>query len=85
MEVEGSDRQMRQSIRLRRIAGIPIGMHWTFVVIAALITDLLAASVVSAIIPHQPASDTGRWQLPTGQPARSRGWCLHVISRRRYP
>jgi Zn-dependent protease len=44
---------MRQSIRLGRIAGIPVGMHWTVVVIIALITDILAASVLPAVIPHQ--------------------------------
>jgi Zn-dependent protease len=44
---------MKQSIRLGRIAGIPVGMHWTVVVIAALITDILATSVLPAIIPHQ--------------------------------
>ena len=45
---------MRQSIRLGRIAGIPIGMHWTVVVIVALITDILAVGVLPATIPHQP-------------------------------
>ena len=45
---------MRQSIRLGRIAGIPIGMHWTVVVIAALITDMLLG-VLPTAIPHQSA------------------------------
>lgn len=44
---------MKQSIRLGRIAGIPIGMHWSVAVIAVLITDLLATSVLPAITPHQ--------------------------------
>lgn len=44
---------MRQSVRLGRIAGIPIGMHWTVVVIAALITDMLAAGWLPAVIPHE--------------------------------
>ena len=44
---------MRQSIRLGRIAGIPIGMRWSVAVIAVLIADLLATSVLPAIIPHQ--------------------------------
>ena len=39
---------MRQSVRLGRIVGIPIGMHWTVVVIAALITDMLAAGWLPA-------------------------------------
>ncbi|HUZ26849.1 MAG TPA: site-2 protease family protein [Streptosporangiaceae bacterium] len=46
---------MKQSIRLGRIAGIPIGMHWSVLVIVALITDMLAASVLPGIIPHQSA------------------------------
>ena len=46
---------MKQSIRLGRIAGIPIGMHWTVVVIVVLITDILGASVLPAVIPHQSA------------------------------
>jgi len=45
---------MRQSIRLGRIAGIPIGMHWTVVVIAALITDMLLG-VLPTAIPHESA------------------------------
>ena len=46
---------MRQSVRLGRIAGIPIGMHWTVVVIAALVADMLAADWLPAVIPHQSA------------------------------
>ncbi len=46
---------MRQSVRLGRIAGIPIGMHWTVVVIAALFTGMLAAGWLPAVIPHEPA------------------------------
>jgi Zn-dependent protease len=46
---------MKQSIRLGRIAGIPIGVHWTVAVIVALITGMLAASVLPPVIPHQPA------------------------------
>ena len=46
---------MRQSVRLGRIAGIPIGMHWTVVVIAVLITDMLAAGWLPAVIPHESA------------------------------
>ncbi|HVB42831.1 MAG TPA: site-2 protease family protein [Streptosporangiaceae bacterium] len=44
---------MKQTIRLGRIAGIPIGMHWTVLVIVALITDILAVSVLPAVIPRQ--------------------------------
>ena len=46
---------MKQSIRLGRIAGIPIGMHWSVLLIGVLITDLLAISVLPAVIPRQPA------------------------------
>jgi Zn-dependent protease/CBS domain-containing protein len=44
---------MRQSIRLGRVAGVPVGMHWSVIVIFALITDILAASVLPSVIPHQ--------------------------------
>ena len=47
---------MKQSIRFGRIAGIPIGMHWTVVVIVVLITDILGASVLPAVMPHQSAA-----------------------------
>jgi Zn-dependent protease/CBS domain-containing protein len=43
---------MRQSIRLGRVAGVPVGMHWSVIVIFALITDILAASVLPSVIPH---------------------------------
>ena len=47
---------MKQSIRLGRIAGIPIGMDWTVVVIVVLLTDILGASVLPAAMPHQSAA-----------------------------
>jgi Zn-dependent protease len=46
---------MKQSIRLGRVAGIPVGMQWTVAVIVALITGMLAGSVLPSVIPHQPA------------------------------
>ena len=46
---------MKQSIRLGRVAGIPVGMHWTVAVIAALVTGMLAVSVLPSVIAHQPA------------------------------
>jgi Zn-dependent protease/CBS domain-containing protein len=46
---------MQQSIRLGQVAGIPVGMHWTVAVIAALVTDMLAVSVLPSVIAHQPA------------------------------
>ena len=46
---------MRQSVRLgRTVQCIPIGMHWTVVVIAALFTDMLAVGSLPAVIPHEP-------------------------------
>jgi hypothetical protein len=44
---------MRQSIRLGRVARVPVGMHWSVIVIFALITDILAAGVLPSVIPHQ--------------------------------
>ena len=46
---------MRQSIRLGRIAGIPIGIHWSVLVIVALIGWILGASVLPGLVPGQPA------------------------------
>jgi Zn-dependent protease len=39
---------MRQSLRLGRIAGIPVGVHWTVGVILLLIADVLGVSVLPA-------------------------------------
>ena len=46
---------MKQSIRLGRIAGVPVGVHWSVLVIVALIGGILGASVLPAMVPHQPA------------------------------
>jgi Zn-dependent protease len=46
---------MRQSLRLGRIAGIPVGIHWSVVVIVALIAWLLGAQVMPAMVPGTPA------------------------------
>jgi len=45
---------MRQSLRLGKVAGIPVGVHWSVGVILALIADILAASVLPAAVPRQP-------------------------------
>jgi len=42
---------MKQSIRLGRIAGIPVGVNWSVVIIAALIGWTLAASVLPEMAP----------------------------------
>ena len=46
---------MKQSVRLGRVAGIPVGAHWSVAVILAIITELLALSVLPGAFPHQPA------------------------------
>jgi Zn-dependent protease len=45
---------MKQTIRLGR-AGIPIGVHWSVLVIAALLTQGLAMSFLPATAPGQPS------------------------------
>ena len=47
---------MRQSVRLGRIAGIPVGAHWSVVIILAIFADTLAVSVLPAEVPHRPAA-----------------------------
>ena len=47
---------MKQSVRLGRVAGIPVGMHWSAIVILALIAEILGASALPGIIPHRSAS-----------------------------
>ncbi|BCJ34021.1 putative zinc metalloprotease Rip3 [Actinocatenispora thailandica] len=44
---------MRQTIRLGRIAGIPVGVHWSVLVIMLLLADGLAATVLPAAAPRQ--------------------------------
>jgi len=46
---------MRQSMRLGRVAGIPVGAHWTVAVILVIITWMLDVTVLPAETPHQPA------------------------------
>ena len=46
---------MKQSVRLGRVAGIPVGAHWSVAVILVIITELLAVSVLPAAFPHEPA------------------------------
>lgn len=47
---------MKQSVRLGRIAGIPVGAHWSVAVILVIIAGLLAVSVLPAAFPHEPAA-----------------------------
>jgi len=44
---------MHESIRLGRIFGIPVGVNWSVLVIAALIAWTLAASALPEIVPGQ--------------------------------
>lgn len=46
---------MRQSVRLGRVAGIPVGAHWSVAVILVIITQLLAVTVLPEAVRHQPA------------------------------
>jgi Zn-dependent protease len=46
---------MRQTLRLGRVAGIPVGVHWSVLVIMALLVQGLAASVLPASAPDEPA------------------------------
>lgn len=47
---------MKQSLRLGRVAGITVGVHWSVVVILALVAYILGTSWLPAVIKHQPAS-----------------------------
>ena len=47
---------MKQSVRLGRVAGIPVGAHWSVAVILAIIAELLAVAVLPGASPHQSAA-----------------------------
>lgn len=42
---------MKQSLRLGRLAGVPVGVHWSVVVIVALIAWILGGDVLPAMAP----------------------------------
>lgn len=44
---------MRQSIRLGRVAGIPVGIHWSVIIIVGLIAGILGGDVLPALVPGQ--------------------------------
>jgi Zn-dependent protease/CBS domain-containing protein len=52
--VEGGRNLMRQTLRLGRIAGIPVGVHWSVLVIMALLVEGLANNVLPATAPGWP-------------------------------
>ncbi|RSM85204.1 site-2 protease family protein [Kibdelosporangium aridum] len=45
----------KSSIPLGRIAGVPVGAHWSVLVIMVLLTELLAIRVLAPAVPGQPA------------------------------
>lgn len=47
---------MRATVKLGRIAGIPLGLHWSVLVITGLITQTLAVSVLPAAAPGRPVA-----------------------------
>ena len=64
---------MRQTLRLGRIAGIPLGVHWSVLVIMVLLTEGLANNVLPATA---PGWSTPGWPWPgsrkrTPSPGRS--------------
>ena len=47
---------MRATFRLGRVAGIPVGVHWSLLVIAALLTTSLAGSMLPSVLPNADGS-----------------------------
>jgi Zn-dependent protease len=47
---------MRRSLRLGKVSGIPVEVHWTVAVILAIMADILGADVLPATLPHQPTA-----------------------------
>jgi Zn-dependent protease len=47
---------MKQTIRLGRAAGIPVGMHWSVAVIVALIAGILGTQVLPQMAPGEPTA-----------------------------
>jgi hypothetical protein len=45
---------MKQTVRLGRVAGIPVGMHWSVLVIMMLLVQSLAIAVLPAAAPGRP-------------------------------
>lgn len=46
---------MKQTVRLGRVRGIPVGMHWSVLVVIALVAEILGAGVLPSLIPHRSA------------------------------
>ena len=47
---------MRQSVRLLRVAGIPVGAHWSALIIAALVVVLVGGTLLPVATPDYPQS-----------------------------
>ncbi len=47
---------MKQSVRLGRVAGVPLGAHWSVGVILVIIAWVLAVTVLPAGYPHEPTA-----------------------------
>jgi len=47
---------MKQSLRLGRVAGVPVGVHWSVLVIAVLIGVSLGSVVLPEAVPGRPAA-----------------------------
>jgi Zn-dependent protease len=47
---------MRQSVRLVRVAGIPVGAHWSALIIAALVVGLVGGTLLPEATPGYPQS-----------------------------
>ena len=52
---------MKQSIRLGRVGGIPVGVHWSVIVIVGLIAAILGGQVLPQMAPGQ--STTAYWAV----------------------
>ncbi|HET7312525.1 MAG TPA: site-2 protease family protein [Mycobacteriales bacterium] len=52
---------MKPTIRLGRVRGVPLGAHWSVVVILALVADMLATSILPASV--KGASTTAYWTV----------------------
>ncbi|BCB89541.1 site-2 protease family protein [Phytohabitans suffuscus] len=78
---------MRRTVSLGRIAGIPVGVHWTVLVIAMLLAQGLATTVLPANAPERPAG--AYWVVALAVAATFLGSVLahemaHALIARRY-
>ena len=73
---------MKQRLRLGRVAGIPVGAHWTVAVIVVIITAMLGQEVLPAAAPHQPVAVY--WIAAVARAVLFDGPCLLMSSRMRW-